>query len=106
MATTLQINLAPTDLPHIIHILPHQFRQLGGQVDEILLTLDLHQSRGRFGTGWKERLPGFLNFVEMQSLANAKIRVHEVDYSRSAVRTIGERFFGGALIPPKDCNGG
>src|SRR5258708_3765673 len=48
MGTTLQINLAPTDLPHLIHILPHQIRQLGAQVDEILLTLDMHQSSGRF----------------------------------------------------------
>ena len=72
MTTTLQINLAPTDLPHLIHILPHQIRQLGGQVDEILLTLDLHQSRGRFGAAWKERLPGFLDFVQQQSAAHPK----------------------------------
>jgi hypothetical protein len=53
MATTLQINLTPTDLLHLIHILPHQLRQFGGQVDEMLLTVDLHQSRGRFGTDGK-----------------------------------------------------
>jgi hypothetical protein len=106
MATTLQINLAPTDLPHLIHILPHQIRQIGGQVDEILLTLDLHQSRGRFGTAWKERLPGFLDFVQGQSAVHPKIRIHEVDYSRNAVTTISEQFFGGELIPPKDWNGG
>jgi len=106
MTTTLQINLAPTDLPHLIHILPHQIRQLGGQVDEILLTLDLHQSRGRFGAAWKERLPGFLDFVQQQSAAHSKVRTHEVDYSRKAVRTISEQFFGGESIPPKDWNGG
>jgi hypothetical protein len=106
MASTLQINLAPTDLPHLIHILPHQCRQFGGQVDEILLTLDLHRSRGRFGSAWKERLPGFLDFVQEQSVVNPKIRIHEVDYSRNAVTTISERFFGEELIPPKDWNGG
>jgi len=106
MATTLQINLAPTDLPHLIHILPHQFRQLEGQVDEILLTLDLHQSRGRFGAAWKERLPGFLDFVQKQSAAHPKIRMHEVDYSPHVVRKISEQFFGRELIPPKDWNGG
>ncbi len=105
MATTLQINLAPTDLPHLIHILPHQIRQLGGQVDEILLTLDLHQSRGRYGTAWKERLPGFLEFLQQQSAAHPKVRSHEVDYSPQAVRTISDQFFGGALVPPKDRNG-
>jgi hypothetical protein len=102
MATTLQINLAPTDLPHLIHILPHQCRQFEGQVDEILLTLDLHQSRGRYGTAWEERLPSFLDFVQEQSVVHPKIRVHEVDYSRNAVTTISEQFFGGELIPPKD----
>jgi hypothetical protein len=106
MTTTLQINLAPTDLPHLIHILPHQIRQLGGQVDEILLTLDLHQSRGRFGAAWKERLPGFLDFVQQQSGAQPKIRTHEVDYSHKAVKRIAEQFFGGDFIPPKDWNGG
>jgi hypothetical protein len=106
MATTLQINLAPTDLPHLIHILPHQIRQLGGQVGEILLTLDLHQSRGRFGASWKERLPGFLELVQQQSAAHPKIRIHEVDYSPKAVKTISEQFFGEELIPPKDWNGG
>ncbi len=106
MTTTLQINLAPTDLPHLIHILPHQIRQLGGQVDEILLTLDLHQSRGRFGAAWKERLPGFLQFVEEQAATHPTIRIHEVDYSPNTVRTVSEQFFGGASIPPKDCIGG
>jgi hypothetical protein len=105
MATSLQINLAPTDLPHLIHILPHQIRQLGGQVDEILLTLDLHQSPGRYGTAWKERLPGFLDFVQQQSAIHPKIRIHEVDYSRNAVTTISELFFGGELVPLKDRNG-
>ena len=105
MPTTLQINLAPTDLPHLVHTLPHQIRQLGGQVDEILLTLDLHKSRGRYGTAWKERLPGFLAFLKQQAKAHAKIRTHEVDYSAGTVRTISEQFFGGKFIPPKDRNG-
>lgn len=106
MATTLQINVALTDLPHLIHILPHQIRQIGSQVNEILLTVDLHQSHGRFGTAWKERLPSFLDFLQEQSMAHSKIRIHKVDYSRNAVKMISEQFFGGELIPPKDWNGG
>src|SRR5262249_29511321 len=104
MATTLQINLAPTDLPHLIHILPHQFRQLEGQVDEILLTLDLHQSRGRFGAAWKERLPGFLDFVQKQSAAHPKIRMVEVASFPNVVEKMSEKFFGGNLFPLKDWN--
>src|SRR4051794_4109563 len=106
MGTTLQINLAPTDLPHVRHILPHQLRQFGRQVDEVLLTLDLHRSRGRFGTAWQERLPGLLELVSAQAAANPKIRVHEVDYSSDAIATVSNQFFGGQLIPPKDWNGG
>ena len=106
MTTTLQINIAPTDLPHLIHILPHQIRQLGGQVDEILLTLDLHQSRGRFSAAWKERLPGLLEFVERLSVLHPKLRTHTVDYSPETVAAISKQFFGSKTIPPKDWNGG
>ena len=106
MATTLQINLAPTDFPHMVHILPHQIRQFGEQTDEILLTLDLHRSHGRFGAAWRERLPGFLNFVQELSAANTKIRIHEVDYSPGTVKVISEQFFGGEIVPPKDRVGG
>jgi hypothetical protein len=105
MTATLQINLAPTDLPHLIHTLPHQIRQLGGQVDEILLTLDMHLSSGRYGTAWKERLSGFLEFVQQQSAAHPRVRIHEVNYSRNAAMTISEQFFGGEPIPPKDRHG-
>src|SRR5438874_10221326 len=45
-AVTLQISLAPNDLPHAVHTVPHQLRQLAGQVDEIDPTLDLHRSGG------------------------------------------------------------
>jgi hypothetical protein len=65
----------------------------------------MSQSRGRFGTAWKKRLPGFLNFVQIQSATQPKIRIHEVDYSRNAVTTVSEQFCRGELIPPKAWNG-
>jgi len=105
MATTLQINLAPTDLPHLIHTLPHQLRQLGGQVDEVLLTVDLHRSSGRYATAWKERLPGFLAFVEEQCAKHPQVHSHEVDYSAEAIAKVSEQFFGGKNIPAKDWMG-
>ena len=40
-SVTLQVNVAPVDLPHATEILPHQLRQWGGQVQEILFTFDL-----------------------------------------------------------------
>ena len=56
-SVTLQINLAPTDLPHAVHVLPHQLRQWSGQVQEIVFTFDLHRTShgGRFSEGWEER---------------------------------------------------
>lgn len=105
MATTLQINLAPTDLPHLIHTLPHQFRQFGDQVDEILLTKDLRRSSGKYATAWKERLPDFITFVEDQCAKNPKVRSHEVDYSSEEMIKVSVLFFGGKAIPAKDWMG-
>jgi hypothetical protein len=105
MATTLQINLAPTDLPHLIHTLPHQLRQLGDQVDEILLTIDLHRSSGRYATAWEERLPGFLKFVDDVCAIYPKVRSHEVDYSNEEMARVSAQFFGGKTIPAKDWMG-
>ena len=105
-AVSLQVNLAPTDLPHARHILPHQLAQWAGQVDEILLTLDLHRSGGRFSEAWAERLPGMRQLVEDTCAQYPKARLCEVDYSPATSRQIGARFFGGASVPAKDWNGG
>jgi hypothetical protein len=103
---TLQINLAPTDLPHARHILPHQLRQWAGQVEEILLTFDLHRSGGRFAEAWAERLPGMRELVERCCAQYPTARVSEVDYSPAVAAAIGRQFFGGRTPPPKDWNGG
>ena len=51
---TLQLSLAPSDHRLAQHILPHQIRTWRGQVAEILITIDLHRSAGRFADGWTE----------------------------------------------------
>jgi hypothetical protein len=103
---TLQISLAPTDLPHARYIVPHQLRVWAGQVDEILLTLDLHRSRGRFSSAWAERLPGMRRLLADLCAEYPQARVSEVDYSENARRQLAEAFFGGARVPEKDWNGG
>ena len=55
---TLQISLAPTDLPTAKHTVPHQLRVWADQVDEILLVLDKHRSHGRYSMDWQEQLSG------------------------------------------------
>lgn len=103
---TLQINLAPTDLPHARYILPHQLRQWAGQVDEVLLVVDLHQSRGRFAEGWKERLPGLRLLIDECCTQYAHAHARDVDYSDEIAARLGALFFGGKSVPVKDWNGG
>lgn len=103
---TLQISLAPTDLPCARHTVPHQLRQWAGQVDEILFTLDLHRSRGRFSAAWEERLPGMRQLLADLCAQYPHARVCEVDYSEAMRGRLGDEFFGGQPSPEKDWNGG
>src|SRR5215472_8676577 len=98
-SVTLQINLAPTDLPHAKHITPHQLRQWAGQVDEIVLTLDLHRSRGRFSAAWAERLPGMRQLLADICAHHSQARVYEVDYSEDMRRQLANSFFAGHWAP-------
>ncbi|MUG94048.1 hypothetical protein F7734_17285 [Scytonema sp. UIC 10036] len=103
---TLQINLAPSDWLHAKYTLPHQLRQLAQQVDEILLTLDLHRSPGRFSEGWQERLPKIQNLIQECCTQYPHVHLKEVDYSPKVVANVSDMFFGGLPIPPKDFRGG
>ena len=99
---TLQINLAPTDYRHALHLLPHQLRAWREQVSELLLVVDLRKGAGRFAEGWdldRERI-----LERCRSMAGA--RVVEVDYSESRSAEVSSAFFGGAPVPLKDHRGG
>jgi hypothetical protein len=102
---TLQINLAPTDLPHARHILPHQLRQWGNQVDQTLLVVDLHRSRGPYAEGWSERLPGLRRLIEECCAEHPNVRAIDVDYSAATADDLAGHFFGGRRVPEKDWNG-
>jgi len=102
---TLQISLAPTDLPTAIHTLPHQLRQWGEQVDEILLTVDLHRSRGKFAEDWEERLPGLRRLIDDCCARYSHARSIDVDYDAETRDTVASTFFAGQSIPLKDYRG-
>jgi hypothetical protein len=104
MAATLQINLAPGDAPHARHTVPHQLRQLGGQVEEILLTVDLLPSPGPRGAHHADQLPRLLDCVRDWE-RHPSVHVCEVDYGTAARAEVAERFFGGAAVPEKDSVG-
>lgn len=99
---TLQISLAPSDHRLARHILPHQIRTWRGQVAEILLTLDLHRSAGRFADDWAAGRDNILGLAR----SIGETRVLEVDYGAPAAAAVAEEFFGGKGVPAKDHRGG
>jgi hypothetical protein len=103
---TFQVNLAPADLPHARHTLPHQLRQWGGQVDEFLLVTDLHRVRhGHFGEGWEERRAPLAALIADCASAHPNIRAIDVDYAADAARRVSDAFFRGRPVPAKDLRG-
>ena len=103
---TFVINLAPPDLPVAQDTLPHQLRQWGSQVDEILLVLDLHQSNGKYGEGWEGKLPSMRRLLEDCCKKYPHARSLEVDYSPAVNERLGVKFFDGSPLPPKAYLGG
>lgn len=101
-AATLQISLSPSDLRHARLLLPHQVRVWRGQVAEILLTIDLHRSAGRFAAGWEAGRDGIMELAG--SIEGA--RVVPIDYSQEARARVSAEFFGGVPVPAKDFRGG
>jgi len=104
---TLQINVAPTDLPHAIHTLPHQLRQWGNQVDEIVFTFDLHRTArgGRFAEGWEERRAPMQQLLEDLCREYPAARIAEVDYAPESVKEVAGAFVSGSFLPAKDTKG-
>jgi hypothetical protein len=99
---TLQISLSPSDWRHAKYLLPHQLRAWRGQVSEILLTVDLHRSAGRFAANWDEGRDNIMALAHSMEGA----RVVPIDYSEEARARVSAEFFGGARIPEKDFRGG
>lgn len=99
---TLQISLAPSDHRLAREILPHQIRIWRSQVAEILLTIDLHRSAGRFADDWEKGRENILALA--RSIDDA--RLVEVDYDAPAAAAVAREFFGGKRIPTKDHRGG
>lgn len=99
---TLQISLAPSDFAHAQHLLAHQVRAWQGQFDELLLTVDLHRSAGRFSARWEEGCAHILPLARSFPQARTVI----VDYDADGRQRVASEFFGGHRVPEKDHRGG
>ena len=107
MSVCLQINLAPLDAPHAIHTVPHQMRVLGGQVDEVQFTLDLHHSEGsRYRTAnFEEKLAAVRGLLDRVISTSKHASVLEVDYAPPMMREGADFFIKDKTIPMKAENG-
>ena len=103
---TLQISLAPSDLKHIVHLLPHHLKVFENQVDEILLTYDTHKSKGRFAINWEENNAKMWSFLQEFVMEHPKIKLIKIDYSRRKIKEIAQKYFNRLTIPAKDWRGG
>jgi hypothetical protein len=102
---TLQINLAPMDLRHAREILPHELRQLGNQVDEILLVLDNNRGPRADPAEWERGRVGLHDLADQCRDRWPHLRLVEVDYSPAAAEQVADAFAGGQWIPDKDWRG-
>jgi hypothetical protein len=103
----LQINMHPNDARHIVHVLPHQIRMWGGQVDRILIALDLHRSRaGRYRNNEFDRNLRRITAILQDIGRDSRIEIAEVDYSPDARRAVSRSFFSSGGIPNKAWDGG
>ncbi|MGE6220840.1 hypothetical protein ACQKCH_13510 [Nubsella zeaxanthinifaciens] len=103
---TLQISLSPSDYRHVKYLLSHQISALKNQVDEILLTYDVHKSKGRFSIDWEKNNIDMWDFLKNLAKTHKKINLIKVDYDIEKNKEIANSFFGRNSIPQKDWRGG
>jgi hypothetical protein len=101
---TLEISIAPRDLRHLEHILPHQLRQWAGQVREVVCTVDLEPIPGVVGQRSSRRK--LLDLIARVLSPHPHARLEIADYSDSTRAAVSEMFFGGQPIPSKTARAG
>ncbi|HEY1688515.1 MAG TPA: hypothetical protein VGF95_06565 [Solirubrobacteraceae bacterium] len=104
---TLQINVAPTDLPHALATLPHQLRVWAEQADEVIFSFDLHRTArgGQFGEGFQERREPMEALLAQLCMEHRHARVVPVDYGAQSAAEVADAFTAGVPIPAKDTKG-
>lgn len=102
---SLQINLAPADLRHACEILPHELRQLGDQVAEVLLVLDVNKNRMVDPGVWEHGRVGLKELARQCRKRYPHLRLVEVDTTPSVAQAVADAFTGGEPIPDKDWRG-
>ena len=105
---TAQLNLHPNDIALVPHLLPHQIRVWGPQVDRVHVTLDTHGSvAGHYrADGMAEKLAAMRELLAGIASAEPKVVIDDVDPSPDARRAVAQAFFGRNDVPLKAWHGG
>jgi hypothetical protein len=103
---TLEILVCPADLGYAADTIRHQLRVFAAQVDEVLFAVDVKPPKGgRYADGWGDALPALDALLDELMAEHPNARVVRAAGEPAALAHLGERFFGGATIPSKDCRG-
>jgi hypothetical protein len=105
-AASLEITLAPPDLRHAKHVLPHQLRTWSGQVDEVVCVIDLLPVAGRPNPSWQSDGERLVELVDDCCTRVPHARRAVVDYGPEAARAVGDYFFFGSPVPAKTYRAG
>ena len=103
---TLEITLAPPDLRHVEHVLPHQLRIWAQQVSEILCVVDLRPVPGRPDGSWEHDGVRLVELVDACCDRFPHAHRKTVDYGADRARAVGAMFFNGTPPPAKTYRGG
>jgi hypothetical protein len=103
---TLEITLAPPDLRHAEHVLPHQLRTWAAQVDEILCVVDLRPVPGRPDQSWEPDGRRIVDLVDACCAPYPHAQRRIVDYGADFTSAVSAFFLRGRPIPAKTYRGG
>lgn len=101
-----QINLAPGDFPLSKTLLARQIAFLADHVDEIVLSLDTQNGRGKFASSSDDNQMSMNALINEVSTDNPKVVLHPIDYTEVAQAKVAEFFDQDQAIPLRDLRGG
>jgi hypothetical protein len=90
---TLQINLAPGDYYHSVHLLKHQIEVFESQADEILLTFDFNPARLKDLKKAEREAQCMHDLIALLQKEHPTIVLCEVDYSTAVASAVLADFF-------------
>jgi hypothetical protein len=101
---TLQVSVAPSDARYAGETIAHQIRQLGGQVQEVLFTIDTHRG-GRGHVRNPEAEKALDKVLEPLCAQHPNARFIYIDYSPEMMAEVAAVYFDGRELPRKDFKG-